>query len=686
MGQRSVTRQVGPASMRAQFEPATIDEKKRTVDLTWTTGARVLRGYYDPYYEELSLEPKHVRMERLQSGAAPLLNTHGSYDISDVLGVVENARLEKGKGTATVRFDSGPQGEDAFRRVREGTLRNISVGYTTHKMQKVEDGAATVPVYRAVDWEPHELSLVPIGADAGAVTRSGGGMTNPCEFIQEREMPDPVVPAPTTIPAPASQPTPAPAAPPAVTAAQRAEIELAERTRSEGIRRVGVVLKRSEADITKAINEGTSLEAFRAASVDALANAPTEQGGVLQLGRASTGAMIRAGEDARDKFKRGAEAAIMERAGVLSLVRAASKLPEWEQIMRIRGLSVEVDADPGEFRGLRMLDIARRSLDIIGARSSGMLAMDVVAAAFEIRAASLGGLGTTSDFPNILENVLYKTLLAQYMITPDTWTRFCKTGSVQDFRASKRYRMGTFGSLAALNEAGEFQSASIPDAEKQSITAATKGRIIGISRQAIINDDMGAFSSLATMLGRAAKLSVEVDVYAALTSNSGLGPTMSDGNTLFHASHNNITTGAAIGSAAIDADRVAMASQKDPSGNELLALTPAVLVLPIGLGGVARQINNGQYDFDSTKFQTPNRVGGLFRDIVDTARITGTRRYLFADPGVAPTFEVAFLDGQQQPFMDVQPGWRVDGFEWKVRLDYGVAPIDFRGAITNAGA
>jgi hypothetical protein len=282
-------------------------------------------------------------------------------------------------------------------------------------------------------------------------------------------------------------------------------------------------------------------------------------------------------------------------------------------------------------------------------------------------------------------------LLAQYMVTPDTWTQFCKTGSVQDFRASKRYRMGTFGSLSALNELGEFVNKAIPDAERQSIIASTKGNIIGISRQAIINDDMGAFSSLATMLGRAAKLSVEVDVYAQLAQNAGLGPLMNDNLPLFDPAHKNITPGAALGSNAIDLDRVAMGLQRDPSNNEVLSLAPAILLLSIGLGGTARQINNGQYDFDAglssnKNPNTPNKVGGLFKSIVDSPRVAGTRRYLFADPGVAPTFEVAFLDGQQQPFMDIQQGWRVDGVEWKVREDYGVAPVDFRGAITNAGA
>lgn len=681
MALRSITREVPKQSLRAEVDQSSINVEKRTVDLIWTTGARVLRGYWEPYLEELSLDPKHVRMERLQSGAAPLLNAHNRYEIKDVIGVVESARLEKGRGVATVRFDTGLEGEDAFRRVREGTLRNVSVGYTTYKLQKIEDGATTTPVYRAVDWEPSEISPVPIGADAGAVFRSAGGMT-PCEFIEERDMPDPVAATPPTPPTTATAAAPTapspvvPSAPPvgeqraAAPAVDLAAAVSAETARVLEIQRLGRALKRPDAEVNDAITARTSVEAFRAAAVDAIANAAPQDGGVIPIDKRDS--RVAPGEDSRDKWMRGATAWIVQRAAVAGLVDAAAKA---------RG--EKIDLDPGEFRGLRMLDLARQCLDRAGVRTQGMLAQELVGKAFSQR--SEGGMATGGDFPVLLENVLYKVLLAQYAVTPDTWTKFCAIGTVTDFKASKRYRMGTFGSLSALNEAGEFANKSIPDGERQSITAGTKGNIIAISRQAIINDDMGAFSSLATQLGRAAKLSVEVDVYAMLAQNGGLGPVMSDGNTLFHATHNNVGVGAALGSAAIDADRVVMASQKDPSNNEILALTPAVLVVPVGLGGTARQINNGQYDFDSTKFQIPNRVGNLFRDIVDTARITGTRRYLFADAGIAPTIEVAFLDGQAQPFMEMREGWRVDGVEWKVRQDYGYAAIDFRGAVTNAG-
>jgi hypothetical protein len=138
---------------------------------------------------------------------------------------------------------------------------------------------------------------------------------------------------------------------------------------------------------------------------------------------------------------------------------------------------------------------------------------------------------------------------------------------------------------------------------------------------------MGAFTGVASDLGRAAKLSIEMDFYALLALNAGLGPTMSDGVTLFHANHKNITTGAALSAANLDLDRVAMASQTDVSGNEILDLKPNILLDPVSLGGQARVINDSAYDptpLANKSQMKPNIAGKMFDDIVDTARLTGT--------------------------------------------------------------
>jgi phage major head subunit gpT-like protein len=239
-----------------------------------------------------------------------------------------------------------------------------------------------------------------------------------------------------------------------------------------------------------------------------------------------------------------------------------------------------------------------------------------------------------------------------------------------------------------LNENGEFKNKAILDGEKATITAATKGNIINVSRQMIVNDDMNAFSRLPELLGRAAALSVEVDAYALLLRTAVSVRRRADTQALFHSNRTNVGTGAALSAASLDADAAVMAAQKDPNGQEFLALEPAVLLVPRTLKGQALVINDSQYDPDTLANKSqmkPNVARGFFRTIVGTPRLTGTRRYLFADPTLYPVFEVAFLDGQMAPVLETQDGWRADGAEMKVRFDYGVAAVDFRGAVTNAG-
>lgn len=373
----------------------------------------------------------------------------------------------------------------------------------------------------------------------------------------------------------------------------------------------------------------------------------------------NAGPRIETVADESDKRRDAIVAALMVRAGVETDV------------------AVRASMSTNPFRGHKLLDVARASLQRAGIKTDGMGQREIVAAAFT---------QSTSDFPVLLETAMHKSLQTAYARAALTWNRFCATGSVSDFRAHSRYRVGSFGSLDAKNELGEFVNKSIPDGEKSTITAGTKGNIINLSRESIINDDLGAFVGLAASLGRAAARTVEVDVYALLALNAGLGPVMSDTKTLFHSDHYNIGTAGALGVTSLEDARVKMASQLDVSRNDYLDLRPAVLLVPMSSGGTARVLNAAEYDPDTAnKLQKPNMVRGLFRDVVDTPRLSGTRFYAFADPTEAPVLEVAFLDGVQEPFLEQQDGFDVDGSRWKVRLDYGVAAIDFRGAVTNAG-
>jgi hypothetical protein len=663
-----------PLTLRANVEPASIDPEARTCDLVFSTGAGVMRYDWatgERFIETLSLDPKHIRLERLNTGA-PFLNAHSAWDVSDVLGVVvdDSVRIEKGAARARVRFSKRADVDAIWQDVRDGILRNVSVGYRVYEYQQTTGKDGKLPTRHAVDWEPFEISAVPIPADSGAQIRTAMAKTptNPCVIVTREE--EITAMNETATATPETKPAPAAAVPIPSTEEVRASAVQAERARVAGITAAVRAAKLEASIADKMIADGVSLDAARAQVLDELAKRdatkPTEQHVVVV-----------AGEDEAVKWQRGVAAWLWQKAAVAGTVRAAAKAqPEHEAF---RGIAL----DPGEFRGLTLLDLARQSLERRGVSTRGMDKMRLVGTALTHRS----GAQTTSDFAVALETALHKTLLAAYAVTPDTWSAFCKVGSVGDFRAHTRYRMGTFSRLDKVLESGEFKNKAIPDAAKETITAATYGNIIALTRQAIVNDDMGVFTDLATMLGRAGRLSIEVDVYALLALNSGAGPAMADGKALFHADHNNISTGAALTAAAIDADRVQLASQTDPSGNEILDLRPAVLVLPISLGGTARSINEAQYDPDTAnKLQKPNTVRGLFERVVDTPRISGTRRYIFASPSVAPTVEVAFLDGNQEPFLESEDGWRIDGVEWKVRLDYAVGGVDYRGAVTNAGA
>lgn len=163
-----------------------IDEEARTIEVTWTTGAGVIRIDWmsgERYLEELVVSDKAVRLGRLNAGA-PVLDNHQRYGgLSAMLGVVERAWIEKGEGRATVRFPKAEDDEAAdrvFRKIRDKIIRSLSVGYSRFAIEV--DKKKDPQVWRVVDWEPFEISFVAIPADIGAQVRSEKDATFRCEF------------------------------------------------------------------------------------------------------------------------------------------------------------------------------------------------------------------------------------------------------------------------------------------------------------------------------------------------------------------------------------------------------------------------------------------------------------------------------------------------------------------------
>jgi hypothetical protein len=441
-----------------------------------------------------------------------------------------------------------------------------------------------------------------------------------------------------------------------------------ERARTTGIRTVARQTKLGAAWADKMIELGVPVEEARKIALEQIQDEPDEID-------ANTGLRISVTDDARDKFVRGASAWMLEHCGKRSLLEQAEK--------KSPGI-IGVDFGAGgQFRGYSPFELARECLERNGVKTRGMNRMELLGRAFTHRAA----YQTTGDFPIIMENALHKILLGAYATQETTWQRICGVEDVSDFRPASRYRTGSLPSLPVVSEHGEYTNGVIPDAAKYQISTERHGEIFSLSREAIINDDMGALANLASEFGRAAARTIEADFYALLAANSGAGPTMADTNPFFHSSRGNVGTAGAITVATLDADRVLMRAQKDPSGRDFLSLSPSVLLVPDSLYGTALVINDAQYDPDTAnKLQRPNMVRGLFSDIVGTPRMTGTRRYLFADPGTCSAFVVAFLQGYGRgPTMESRDGWRIDGVEWKVTQYAKVQPADPKGAVTNAG-
>ncbi|WP_415024539.1 prohead protease/major capsid protein fusion protein [Bradyrhizobium sp.] len=657
--------------MRAAIAPGSFNAEKRTVDVVWSTGARGARYDWDigRYYEELSMDADHVNLDRMNAGAS-VLNSHQSYDLNSVIGaVVPGTATADGKeGRATVALSQRDDIAGIVGDIQAGIIKHISVGYNVARYEQVDivmEGDSKVPVYRAVDWEPAEISFVPIPFDAGAQTRSREEAGTACVFVQrgaaatKGEAMTPEEIEAQRVAQEAEKQRAAQAA-----QAAREEGARAERQRTADIRTACAVLPDSirAATETELVDGNKTVEEARAAVIEKLTAAQPS----IRSGGQS---VIETTEDERDKWRSGVEAHIIQRAGLVPMMR--------------QHFGKEFKADPGEFRGLTLKELARDYLERRGVKVRGLSPMKMVEMAMRSDITQ-----STSDFVIALENVLNKTLLAGYATQADTWSRFVGTGSATDFRPLNMYRLGLFGKLDAINENGEYKRKAINDAEKETIQLATVGNIINLSRQAIVNDDMGIFSDLAAKLGRAARLSIEIDVYALLAENAGLGPVMGDGKTMFHADHGNIATTPAYPSvASFDAARQQMAVQKDPWGNEFLDLRPDVWLGPLDKGGAVRVLNGAQYDPDVTgKFQRPNIVNGMFSDVIDTPRLTGNPWYVFADKDVAPAIKVLFLDGQEAPVLESREGWNVDGVEWKVRLDYAVGAVDWRPALRNAGA
>ncbi len=331
-------------------------------------------------------------------------------------------------------------------------------------------------------------------------------------------------------------------------------------------------------------------------------------------------------------------------------------------------------ADAGNpFRGMAMAELARESLVQAGVAVRGMDRREIVGLAFT---------HSTSDFPGLLGDTARRAVLRGYEEAEEQVDQFTRPVSVPDFKPTSLVGLGAFSDLLVVPEGGEFKYGTFSE-QSQSMRLVTFGRLFSITRQAIINDDLGIFSDVPRKMGQAARRTVAKAVFNLINSN----PILADGFALFSAAHGNLLTASAISTTSVDTMRVAMARQKDSDGNTIRVPMKSLLT-PIALGGLARTVRESQTEVSGSKnLTTPNIVRNTF-DVVDDGRLddaSATAWYGVANPAFIDGIVIGYLDGNQTPYMEQEEGFTVDGVAWKVRLDAAPAIADYRGIYKNPG-
>lgn len=607
-----------------------VDTDSRTVELSFSSETPYGRWFGD---EILCHDEECINLERFNNGLGTVLFNH---DRDAVVGHVEKVWLEDNRGKALARFDTDEQSETIFQKVQSGTLQGVSVGYAIYRYEVLEDedtkstnGRFNGPAYVVTDWEPLEISIVSVPADPTVgVGRSAEEIHTSIDTQEDNTRMD----QEKTLEVQEVKSTPV------ETGITQADLQKAmeqERKRTSEITALFRDFDVEGAD--EAIVMGVSVDEARAMVMD-------------QLRARNKGVSVTMGEAESDKFRAAAQDAVLMAAGI-----------------------PVADAAPGaqELRGHSMVELAREALQREGLQANFGDNMELARQA----------INSTSTFPAIMANLANKSVMVGFNEAETTYQIWAGKGSNRDFKEAARVALSEAGNLELVPEGGQFQQDFLGEASART-KVATYGKLFSLTRQAIINDDLGLFSKIATKYGSAAKRLVNKMVYAQLTGNVK----MQDNIALFDTKHGNVAgTGEALSVKAIAKAITAMRRQKGITGDATLNITPKYLVVPPELEMTAYQIVNSTAAVDGVNSGVVNPYKGRFVVVADAELTDPDAWYLVADATQHDTIEVTYLNGVETPRLETRQGFDVDGIEYKVAFDCGVSALDFRGVFKNAG-
>jgi len=333
-------------------------------------------------------------------------------------------------------------------------------------------------------------------------------------------------------------------------------------------------------------------------------------------------------------------------------------------------------AQPSEaaraYMSLSLSDMARLSLQRAGQTGVAMLGREELLTR---------AMHTTSDFPNLLTSTGNRILMPAYQAAESPLKRLARRRTADDFRPMSLIKLGEFGKLQKVTEAGEIKALSTGEAT-EGYSLETFGGIFNLSRKAIVNDDLGAFARWAGTMGTAAAETEADQLLGLLTAAGGLGPIMGDGKRLFHTDHGNLAaTGAAPDVDTLSAARLALRRQTGLDGVSPISAVPKFLLVSPELETVGEQL---LADLAAATVGEANPFSGKLTLAVEP-RLAGDDWYVFADPAVLPVLEYAYLSSAPGPQLASRDGWEVLGREFRVVLDFGCGAVDWRGAYHNPG-
>lgn len=398
------------------------------------------------------------------------------------------------------------------------------------------------------------------------------------------------------------------------------------------------VVAQLKAQATEAAAQGAALDAMAAAANAAVT--PSTMTARIEVGTDHT-----------------APAALADRMAGAIVARFTGKVPE-EKSREFAGLSLA---------GMGEAMLKRRGMVAPARRLSDAEAIQM----------SL----TTDDFPTLLRGTSQRLLQDRLAATPGAARMACVPRTVRDFRTFNPLIFSGVATLSELAEAGPIQHAP-PSERAETARVKTFARAMRFTRQALVNDDLAALSQINLIANGVIATEGAEFVKLFVTNGGGWGPTMSDGNPLFSAAHNNVATGV-MGTAGLGAARLVMRGQTDPSG-VLIAPTPRLLLVSPTNETAAEQTLS-QLTVATAESGRPVFANSIAMML--EPRLSGAPYFLMASPDEAPIagfFTIESSNGIPQVSEHETSGF--DGLDYKVTHDFAIAPLSWIGAVRSTGA